>query len=139
MNKYLYSTGIALCALLCICCTGCSTYTTYNLKNTSYDEVWQACMKVRDRYKPLDVTVKKNGSQKFETITDKEKGIIAFATEETFVRHIENTITLKQAGSDTVNISVKSIDSTIVLPWENRSEEHETELLDEILSALGYK
>lgn len=138
-NKYLQRTGASLILVISLLCSGCGGYTRYNLKNTTYDEAWQACLAVRDEHKSMDVQVKRYGMKAFETKADREKGVISFASGELLFTHLENTIKLKDLGDNTVQVSVRSVDRVIFLPGLDRHEDIEEQLLSEIENALGEK
>ena len=69
----------------------------------------------------------------FESTSDKEKGIIAFATNEIFIiSHTENTVRLYQKEDDVVEIHIRSIDRFFFQLGVTRSKNNEAQLLDEI-------
>jgi len=125
--------------VLSLLLSGCGGYTRYNLKNTTYDEAWKACIKVRDEHKSMDVQVKRYGMKAFETKADKEKGVMSFASGELLFTHLENTIKLKDLGDDTVRVSVRSVDRVIFLPGLDRHKDAEEQILSEIEATLGEK
>ncbi|MFC1570852.1 hypothetical protein ACFL4E_03615 [Candidatus Omnitrophota bacterium] len=138
-NKHLQRAGASLILVISLLCSGCGGYTRYNLKNTTYDEAWQACVEVRDEHKSMDVQVKRYGMTAFETKADKEKGIMSFATGELLFTHLENTIKLKNLGDDTVQVSVRSVGRVIFLPGLDRHKDAEDQILSEIQSTLEEK
>jgi hypothetical protein len=117
--------------------TGCAGYTQHIFRGTTYEQAWQACMKVREQYKPTDVEVRKFGVKVFDTKADKDQGVISFATDETWVvSHVENTVLLKEINPDDVRLSIRSVDRTYFLPWAGRKIEDEKLILKEIQEAL---
>lgn len=138
-NKFSHRTGAIIILVLSLLSAGCGGSTLYNLKNTTYDEAWQASIKVRDKYNPMDTEVKRYGVDAFKTRSDKEKGVISFATNEVLITHLENTVKLKDLGNNTVQVSVKSIERVIFLPWLDRNKANENRILSEIRTALGGK
>jgi preprotein translocase subunit SecD len=125
-----------ICFILSVFCAGCGS-THYTVRNTSYNEVWQASLKVRDGYRPMDTTVERFGATVFETKDDKERGTISFATGEALISHIENTIVVTQLRDGDVRLSVRSVDRTFFLPWLDRKKKSEEEILRKIRKTLG--
>jgi hypothetical protein len=90
-------------------------------------------MNVRDKYDPFTSEVKYLGICVFKSTSDKEKGVIAFATNETFIiSHTENTIRLHQDDDGSVEISIRSDDRFFYRLGVYRIIDNEIRILDEI-------